>query len=67
MRMGKKKFNITNCQCPDCSHVINIPRLLGRERENGHKKDLWCIKCKKITTHIEQKKEWSFENNQFAF
>jgi hypothetical protein len=69
--MANARFRITYCKCPDCSNIFFIPRSTGRRgsREDGHKKDIWCIKCKRVTTHIEYKQEWkhSFDVKRFEF
>lgn len=46
--------------CTQC-HKKGLPvwRKLGREREPGHLKKLYCFYCKKETNHIEIK-----QNNQ---
>ena len=41
-------YNISTFVCPDCGTEMPIPRWLGRRREKGHIKDLYCPKCKKI-------------------
>lgn len=34
---------------------IPIQRQRGKQRENGHRKVLYCINCKKSVNHIECK------------
>lgn len=47
----------SDCECPECGHVFPIWRRIGREREFGHIKDLWCVVCKRVTKHREYRKE----------
>lgn len=47
-----RKVKISNCICMECGNEFPIPRT-KKQREKGHNKDLYCIKCKKRTTHIE--------------
>lgn len=42
--------------CTQCgSRGIPIPRRKGAEREAGHLKKLFCLKCQKETNHAECK------------
>jgi transposase-like protein len=40
-------------KCPECKKVLSVPRQIGRRRERGHKKDLWCPFCKAERTFVE--------------
>lgn len=48
------KIYISDFFCTQCaSRGIPIPRLKGREREPGHLKKLYCLRCKKEINHVE--------------
>jgi len=49
------KTVITWLRCEECGSLFPISRHAGRQRKVGHIKDLWCVKCKKTTKHIEIK------------
>jgi hypothetical protein len=49
---------ISELLCGECGAVFPIPRKKGERREQGHIKDLWCFRCKKIT------KFWENEPNE---
>jgi len=48
----------TNLVCDECGFVQTIRRIIGRQRPDGHTKHLWCIRCRKRTSHTEIKAEW---------
>lgn len=37
--------------CPDCRSK-QVIRRVGNRRPRGHKKWLWCVRCKKETNHV---------------
>jgi len=39
--------------CSICGNIQEIQRPKRKTRKNGHIKDLWCIRCKTETKHIE--------------
>jgi len=51
-----KKFSISDMYCVECGQKnIPIPRKVGKERERGHLKKLYCVHCNKETNHCEIK------------
>ena len=44
---------ISNLYCTECNSKFYIPRMKHRKREQGHIKDIYCYKCKKITKFKE--------------
>ena len=52
----KKKIRvISNFICPECGLNFPLPRNHGRQRKNGHIKDIYCPKCDKIQKFREYK------------
>ena len=49
----RKDIYISYLRCGECGAVFPIPRKKGARREQGHIKDLWCFRCKKITKFLE--------------
>ena len=47
----------TTLICPECENKVTIWRKENRQRKFGHRKYLWCWKCRKITNHFEIKGE----------
>lgn len=48
------KFMISDFYCTKCGRKgINIPRKVGKYREAGHLKRLYCIYCKSEQNHVE--------------
>ncbi len=55
--MGNRKNckrNIHNFVCSECGNIIPLLRSFSKKRSQEHIKDLYCIKCKLITKHIEK-------------
>ena len=44
---------ISELRCEECGELFPIPRMMHKRREEGHIKDLWCYRCKKITKFKE--------------
>ena len=56
--------------CSQCGNRgIPVVRQKGKEREAGHLKKLFCLKCGKETNHIECKEftKYSFEDFKIEF
>ena len=50
------KIIINDFYCTQCGNKgIPIPRKRGSEREAGHLKKLFCLRCQKETNHCECK------------
>lgn len=49
--------NVTQTKliCPDCGNVFPIMRKTCNQKKTFHRKWLYCIKCNKVTNHIEIK------------
>ena len=43
----------TTLICPECGTRFPIMRRLGKQKEQFHRKWLYCYRCKKETNHIE--------------
>lgn len=67
--MKKHKMILSDLICSDCGISITIPRRLSIQREKYHIKDLYCVKCNKVTKYIEVrnldilKKELEYKKN----
>ncbi len=49
----KIPFKSTKLVCPKCGTVNTICRKRNKQKKAGHKKWLWCYKCKDTINHIE--------------
>ena len=67
--MQKQKTILSDLICSDCGSQITISRKISGLREKYHIKDLYCVRCDKITKHIEVrnldivKKELEFKDD----
>lgn len=55
IKRSMRSVELSYFECPECQHIFPIPRKIGRFREKGHIKDLWCPRCKEITKHYEHR------------
>ena len=55
-------FTISDFVCPECGHIIPIPRKNSQRRENGHIKDLYCPWCDKIQKMTEYRADQPIRN-----
>lgn len=47
---NRRNFEMHEFYCPECHRrIYDIPRLTGQFREKGHRKNLYCPWCQKIT------------------
>lgn len=47
-------MTVSDMYCTQCGKKnIPIPRMKGKERENGHLKKMYCIYCQKQTNMVE--------------
>jgi hypothetical protein len=69
MRRGRNNFLIDNeFYCTKCGNKgIPIARKKGQEREAGHLKKLFCLKCQEETNHVECKPFSHYEHEDFLF
>jgi len=52
-----KKVKMTSSLfvCPECGLEMPLPRFCGQQRKMGHKKDIWCPRCRVERTFKELK------------
>lgn len=60
--MRRQSYNISNFLCPECNHLIPLPRKRKSERETGHIKDIYCPWCDKVQKTIEYKENQPIRN-----
>lgn len=60
-KMISSDFYCTRC----CSKGIPIARKKGQQREPGHLKRLFCLKCGKEVNHVEIKATGEYTLNHF--
>ncbi len=51
--MKRQAMTYSKLNCKECDSVFMVPRKRSRKREEGHIKDLYCVKCGKVTKHVE--------------
>ena len=56
MRTGSR-YTISKFTCPECGKSMYVSRPMGKQRENGHIKDLWCYGCKRLRK-MRERKDW---------
>ncbi len=62
------KVIINDFYCTCCgSKGIGIPRVVGKQRESGHLKKIYCLKCQKETNHVECRELSHYEYPDFLF
>lgn len=61
------KFTIDNeFYCTQCGNRgFSIPRKIGKEREAGHLKKMYCLNCHKEQNFVECKPFTKYEYHQF--
>ena len=59
----RKTYTISEFQCPECGHLIPLPRQNKRCRENGHIKDIYCPWCDSVQKMIEHKSKQPIKNS----
>ena len=61
-----KSFSFDDFYCTQCGGKgIPILRQLGKERNAGHLKKLYCLRCGKETNHVECKPFSKYEYKDF--
>lgn len=58
----KRRVVISNFICLRCGASFPLPRIKGKQRENGHIKDMYCPKCGCITKFKEVKYNQFYKN-----
>jgi hypothetical protein len=47
-------FTVSDFYCTCCGQKgIPAPRKASKQREKGHLKKMYCVRCKKLVNHIE--------------
>lgn len=66
--MGRQATVLSEFYCTKCGNKgIPIMRKKGQEREAGHLKKLFCLKCQEETNHVECKPFSHYEYEDFLF
>lgn len=60
-RLIESEFYCTRCG----SRGIPVQRKIGQEREAGHLKKLFCLKCKQDQNHVECKPWTKYTHDDF--
>ena len=64
----KQLANTSSFYCTCCGNKgIPIARWRGAERNAGHLKKIYCLKCKKEVNHVECKGSYTYNNFLFEF
>ena len=64
--MGKKNIVMSEFYCTQCGNKgLPVWRKSGQEREAGHLKKLYCLKCKQETNHVECKEYTHYQFEDF--
>lgn len=48
-----RKVSMSIFHCQECGSKMSLPRKKNLQREKGHVKHLYCIKCREVTPHNE--------------
>ena len=48
-----EKIHYTDLVCLNCGNIVTIQRIVGRFKNIGHIKDLYCSVCKSTQKHYE--------------
>lgn len=66
MATKKQENTISDFYCTKCGKKgIPIMRRAGKQKEQGHLKNLFCIYCKQETNHVEIRPFGSYTLNDF--
>lgn len=64
--MGRQNAVLSEFYCTQCGNKgIPIMRRRGAEREAGHLKKIYCLKCKQELNHVECKPFSHYDYNDF--
>jgi hypothetical protein len=47
-------YQRTWLSCAACGAVFPLWRLRGHARAFGHRKHLYCVRCRRVTPHVER-------------
>ena len=60
------RYTISDFYCTECGRRgINIVRKVGKEREPGHLKKIFCLYCNKETNHAEVRPFGAYDYEDF--
>lgn len=52
--MTRRNYTISEFYCTRCgTKGMPLARKMGKQRENGHLKKIYCLHCKMETNHVE--------------
>jgi len=63
--MASRRWNgtMSDMICPVCRNKMLIPRNKGKQREKGHRKNMWCYICHEERNFVEiREKDFVLEN-----
>lgn len=64
--MGRQSIVLSEFYCTNCGNKgIPIMRKKGAEREAGHLKKIFCLKCQQEWNHVECKPYSKYDYNDF--
>ena len=64
--MGRQSFMVSDFYCVKCgSKGMPLPRKKANQKESGHMKKLYCLKCKCEVNHIEIKPFGDYDYEMF--
>ena len=64
--MGRQSVVLSEFYCTKCGNKgIPITRRRGAEREAGHLKRIFCLKCQQEWNHVECKSYSHYDYNDF--
>lgn len=64
--MAKQIFN--TFMCPKCGNrIMELPRPVGHQHKDGHRKKLYCFICKEEVNSVECKDDEAIFNFKLMF
>ena len=64
--MSARNINFSQFYCTQCgSRGFDIPRKKGAEREAGHLKKIFCLKCQKENNFVEVRPGTKYDYEDF--
>lgn len=58
----RRKVVISTFVCTQCELELPLPRICGKQRADGHIKDLYCPKCRRVAKFKEIKYNQYYKN-----
>lgn len=57
------RMTISDLYCCECGFHMTVPRSRGKQRNKGHLKKLYCVRCKReVNFHEVREKDFILEN-----